>query len=292
MAPMPSLLDRIPKSLSPERRAALRAAASVGSTGFDPWGLHLETAERTADIARFLYTHYFRVRTHGIKQVPAGRVMLVANHGGQLPLDGLLVALSMVFEADPPRVVRGMVERWVPSLPIISTLFTRCGQVTGDPENCAALLEREQAIMVFPEGVRGSGKTWWNRYQLQELGTGFVRLAMQANAPIVPVAVIGSEETYPSLYDARLLAKLMGAPYFPVTPFFPLLGALGMLPLPIQIDLHFGAPIQFTGDPDEPDELTAARVAQVKDTLQGMINSGLDARPELRALDRYARRGK
>ncbi|MCB9758596.1 MAG: acyltransferase family protein [Alphaproteobacteria bacterium] len=275
--------------LPDDRRAKLRAATSVNSAGFDPWGLHLDSAEQAVGALRWLYEDYFRVRVHGIENVPEGRVMLVPNHSGQLPLDGMLVGLAMVLEADPPRVVRGMVERWVPSLPFVSSFFTRLGQVTGDPENCRQLLEREQCIMVFPEGVRGSGKTWWHRYQLQEFGTGFVRLALEGQAPIVPVAVIGAEETYPAVYNARRLAKLFGAPYVPVTPMWPLLGPLGAQPLPVRIDLHFGEPIRFVGDPDEPDEQTFARVAQVKDAIRGLIEAGLEQRPELRRLDRVAR---
>ena len=244
----------------PDVLAQLREDAQVNSAGYDPWGLNVETAERTVRMVRWIYEKYFRVRTTGIGQVPQGRVMLVGNHGGQLPFDGLLVALAMALEADPPRLVRGMVERWFPSLPFISTLFTRCGQTVGDPRNCEELLRRDQAIMVFPEGVRGSGKTYWHRYELQGFGTGFVRLALATGTPIVPVAVVGTEETYPSVYDAAWLAKLLGTPYVPVTPFLPALGLLGLIPLPVRIDLHFGAPIHFDAGPDATDEEVHAMV--------------------------------
>ena len=140
--------------------------------------------------------------------------------------------------------------------------------------------------MVFPEGVRGSGKLFDKRYQLQKMGTGFVRLALESKAPIVPVAIIGSEETYPAVHDAKTLAKLLGAPYMPVTPFWPLLGPLGAVPLPVQIDLHFGEPIYLEGDADGSDKDIGEKVQHVKRTLQGMIDAGLEARPDL---DRFAR---
>ncbi len=275
----------LPKPLAGERLEQLRAFAQVNSAGFDPWGLHLPTAEESIRWFSLLWK-YFRVQVHGIEKVPEGRVLLVPNHGGQLPIDGTLVGLAMVMEASPPRVARGMVERWFPTLPFVSSLFTRCGQVVGDPANCRALLDQDQVIMVFPEGVRGSGKLYDKRYQLQKFGTGFVRLALESNAPIVPVAIIGAEETYPAIHDAKPLAKLFGAPYMPITPFWPLLGPVGAVPLPVQIDLHFGDPIYLEGDADGSDKEIGAMVAQVKDTLQSMIDEGLAARPDL---ERFAR---
>lgn len=286
--PLIRLLKRLPyPRLSQEKMDALRDASNVNSAGFDPWGLHLETTERTVGYAQWAYRNYFKVRVHGIEKVPKGRVLLVPNHGGQLPLDGFFIGLSMILDAPQPRVVRGMVERWFPTLPFVSTLFTRCGQVVGDPENCVALLRRDQTILVFPEGTGGSGKTWWHRYRLQRFGTGFVRIALQTDAPIVPVAVIGAEETYPAVYNAKSLAKLMGAPYAPVTPFFPLLGPLGAIPLPVQVDLHFGDPITVSGNYDGPDDEVQGEVDRVRDTLQNLIDEGLEQRPDLKKLDRF-----
>lgn len=279
-----SLERLLPPPLPPELCAELRASAAVNSAGFDPWGLHPETLEAALRWARWLYERYFRVETRGIERVPPGRVLLVPNHSGQLPLDGMLVALAMVLEAHPPRIVRGMVERWFPALPFVSTLFTRCGQVVGDPENCKALLEREQAILVFPEGVRGSGKTWWHRYELQEFGTGFVRLALETKSPIVPVAVVGAEETYPSIYNAAWLARLIHIPYVPVTPFWPLLGPLGAVPLPVKVQLLFGEPIHSTCDPDAPDSEVQELVERVKSAIRAMIQEGLAERPLLQAV--------
>lgn len=280
-----ALVNAVAPPLPDEVREQLRESVQLNSAGFDPWGLNLDTAERALRSVRWLYERYFRVRTHGIGRLPPrGRLMVVPNHSGQLPIDGLLIALALVLEGKPPRLVRGMVERWFPSLPFISTLFTRCGQTVGDPENCRDLLRREQTILVFPEGVRGTGKTYWHRYELQHFGTGFVRLALETRTPIVPVAVVGAEETYPSIYNVAWLAKLMKVPYVPITPFFPALGPLGALPLPVQIDIRFGAPRLFEGDPEAPDAEVQAKVDEVKGEIQRLIDEGLAARPGLSAL--------
>ncbi len=281
-SPLRALADWFSPPLAPEVTAALREVAQTNSAGFDPWGLHPETAERALRSARWLYERYFRVRTHGIERVPpAGRVMLVPNHSGQLPFDGLLVALAMVLEAKPPRFVRGMVERWFPSLPFISTLFTRCGQVVGDPENCRDLLLRDQTILVFPEGVRGTGKTYFHRYELQSFGTGFIRLALETRTPVVPIAVVGCEETYPSLYNIDWLARLLGVPYVPVTPFFPLLGPLGAVPLPVQVELCFGPARRWDLDPDAPDAEVQVLVDEVKAEITRMTREVIARRPDL-----------
>lgn len=274
-----------PPALPPDVMTQLREDAQVNSAGYDPWGLHVETLERVLPLARLLYDRYFRVAAHGIERVPSGRVLLVPNHGGQLPFDGFFVALAMVLQGQPPRIARGMVERWFPSLPFVSTLFTRCGQTVGDPHNCVELLKRDQAIMVFPEGVGGSGKTYWNRYTLQRFGTGFIRLALETKSPIVPVAVVGSEETYPSITKIEWLAKILGVPYVFVTPLFPLLGPLGAIPLPVKIDLYFGEPRHFEGDPDAPDDEIQGMVDAVKGDIQRMLDEGIARRGDLSVLN-------
>lgn len=250
----------------------------LNSAGFDPWGFQPKTALAALATARPIYDKYFRVQTTGLEKVPEGRVLLIANHSGQLPLDGLLISIAMALYAPKPRLVRGMVERWFPSLPFVSTLFVRAGQMVGDPANCRKLLETEQAVMVFPEGVRGSGKTIWQRYKLQRFGTGFIRLALETNTPIVPIAVVGAEETYPSVYNFKALAKLTGAPYIPITPTLPALGPLGLLPLPTKIRLLFGDPLKFSGDADAPDAEIEEKVNMVTTQISLLIDQGLKQR--------------
>jgi 1-acyl-sn-glycerol-3-phosphate acyltransferase len=267
------------KGVDPELEDRIeRAVVQVNSAGFDEWGLDPQALKATISLTEWIYRKYFRVRTVGIERIPEGRVLLVGNHGGQIPIDGALVTMSTLLDGNPPRITRGMVERWFPSLPFVSTLFTRCGGMVGDHRNCRLLLEREECVLVFPEGVKGSGKRIQERYQLQRFGTGFVRLALEAKAPIVPVAVIGCEETYPSIFKLEKLAKFIGAPYLPITPFFPLLGPLGILPLPTQVTLRYGEPIHLDADPEAPDSEIHALVERVRTALEAEIQAGLEER--------------
>lgn len=260
-------IDQIPNKLS--------------ESGYDAWGLNPEWTKWSLSLVHFLYEKYFRVETFGIEHVPQGRVLLVANHAGQLPLDGMMVGIAMALEANPPRAIRAMVEKWFPTLPLISTFFNRNGQVVGTPRNAIKLLENEEAVLVFPEGVGGSGKLIWNRYQLQRFGYGFMRLALRTKTPIVPIGIVGSEETYPGVYNVEPLAKIAGFPYFPITPTFPLLGPLGLLPLPTKIRIYFDEPILFEGDPDDPDEKLSPKVETVRYSIQKMIQFGLETRPSI-----------
>jgi 1-acyl-sn-glycerol-3-phosphate acyltransferase len=255
-----------------------RLNLNLNSAGFDRWGLHPDTLRKLAPILNWVYRKYFRVEAIGLEALPVGRTLFVGNHGGQIPLDAMMAGMALFMEAEPPRIARAMVERWVPTVPFVSSLFTRIGAMIGDPANCRELLEHDQSVMVFPEGVRGSGKLFKDRYQLQRFGTGFMRLAIESKAPIVPVAIIGTEETYPSVHNFKSFANLIGAPYFPITPFFPLLGPLGLIPLPAKVTVRFGAPILFEGDPQESEEFIREKVAVVKDALQKEIQMGLELR--------------
>lgn len=261
------------------RRAERLPRDEIGELGVDPFGYDPEIVPYLGTPVAWLYRHYFRVETFGIEQVPTdGRVMLVANHSGQLPFDGLMIGASMLLERDPPRIVRTMVERWVARLPWFSTWFSRAGQVVGTPDNCRRLLERDQAVLVFPEGIRGITKTFDQRYQLQRFGSGFMRLALETGTPVVPVAVIGGEEQAPSLVNWTALARLLSVPAFPITLTWPWLGPLGLVPLPVRYRLHFGAPIQVRGDPEAGDEEVRAEVDRVVAELEALIATGLAAR--------------
>lgn len=248
---------------------------AANGAGYDRWGVHVDTIANAFSGARWMYKNYFRVRTFGLENVPEGRVMIVPNHSGQLPFDGMCIVVSLLYDAEPARLLRGMIEKWFPTVPFLGTMMQRCGQVVGDPENCRRLLENGQSIMVFPEGARGGGKTWWKRYQLQRFGTGFMRLALETGTPIIPTAVIGAEETYPSLYDFKALSSLLGTPYFPLYPQMLLGFPLMALPIPSQIDLHFGEPLEFDQGPDATDEEVLANVEVVKDAISGLIDAGL-----------------
>lgn len=240
--------------------------------GVDPFGFSLEYALSAIGPFVWLYKNYFRVETHGIEKVPRGRVLLVANHSGQIPLDGAMIGVAMLTEARPGRAIRSMVMNWVPTLPFISTFFARVGQIVGTPENCRRLLEKDEAILVFPEGQKAISKLFPQRYQLQDFGLGFMRLALETNTPIVPVAVIGAEEQAPAFVDVKPVAKVLGFPAFPLTPW-------GLpFPLPTKYRLYFGAPMFFTGRPDDDDAELEKKVKVVRASLQTMIEQGLKQR--------------
>ncbi len=240
--------------------------------GVDPFGLSIDYALSAIGPFLWLYKHYFRCEVYGIEHVPKGRVLLVSNHGGQLPFDGAMIGTAMLTQADPPRIIRSMVEKWVPTLPFVSTFFARVGQIVGTPENCRRLLEHDEAILVFPEGVKAISKLWAERYQLQEFGLGFMRLALETDCPVLPIAVIGSEEQAPSFANIRPIANLLGMPAFPLTP-------LGLpIPLPTKYRIYFGEPMSFTGRPDDEDSELEKKVKVVRATMQTMVEQGLKER--------------
>ena len=240
--------------------------------GVDPFGFDLKYAMAAMAPFIWLFKNYFRVEVNGIEKVPPGRVLLIANHSGQLPLDGAMIGVSMLTQAQPPRAIRSMVEKWVPALPYVSAFMARVGQIVGTPENCRRLLHSEEAILVFPEGARGITKLWPQRYQLQEFGLGFMRLALETKTPIVPVAVVGAEEQSPAFMNLKPVAKLLGFPAFNITP-------TGVpFPLPTKYRIYFGDPMTFTGRPDDEDAELDKKVRTVKAALQAMLNLGLKER--------------
>ena len=260
------------------RRRTARLKVDLGELGVDSFGYDPEYVKYVASPATWLYRNYFRVESHGVEHVPDGRCLLISNHSGQLPFDGLMICAALLLEREPPRYVRSMVEKWIPRLPFVSVFMARAGQVVGTPDNCRRLLERGEAILVFPEGVRGISKTFDKRYQLQRFGTGFMRLALETQTPIVPVGVVGAEEQAPAFTNLSSLARAFKMPAFPVTPTFPMLGPAGLLPLPTRYRIYFGEPLRFDGVGDEEDEVVDGYVAQVKDSVQQLLHTGLKAR--------------
>ena len=263
-------------ALGEELDARIRAIdARKNELGFDPFGFDPDVARYMLAVVAFFHRLYFRTEVFNIEHAPHGRALFVANHAGQIPIDGMMIAGSLMLDADPPIFPRSMVERWTVQLPFVSVLFPRVGQVLGSPDNARRLLAEDQSLVVFPEGVRGISKTYDRRYQLADFGLGFMRLALETNTPIVPVGVIGSEEQLPSVGEFKSLAKLLGAPAFPIIPQL-FLGAF--FPLPTRYRIYFGEPMHFTGDPDEEDADIEARVWQVRTAVQSLVNDGLAAR--------------
>lgn len=277
----PSWLDAlVERTVSEQALEKIRRLEEGQSQeGFDPFGFEPEFLKYVIPPAEALYRHYFRVETFGLEHIPdQGPVLLIANHSGQIPLDGLMIGTACLLDREPPRMVRSMVERWVATLPVASWFFARAGQVVGTRENARTLLRRGGCILVFPEGVRGINKTYDQAYELQEFGLGFMRLALETQTPIIPVGVIGAEEQMPSIVNVESIGKLFGSPAFPITPTWPLLGPVGALPLPVKYRLHFGEPMRFEGDPDDEDRVVRAQVQQVKDHISALLEQGLRQR--------------
>lgn len=241
--------------------------------GLDGFGISRPHLAQFFTILSIAYRRYFRVTTVDIQKVPAkGRAMLIGNHSGGLPIDAGMVLTSLLLEMEPPRLAHAMVEKFAQNWPFISTWFSRIGQLPGLPEHAARILREDRLLMVFPEGARGTGKLYKDRYQLVRFGTGFMRLALQTQSPIVPFAFIGGEEALPTIYHAKTIAKLIGAPYFPV-PYY-----LVPIPLPISCQIYYGDPMHFEGDGNETDEVINGYVDQVKHKIEELIARGREER--------------
>jgi 1-acyl-sn-glycerol-3-phosphate acyltransferase len=269
------MTDRLGEEFS-ERLRRVPTRTQMGSSEVDVFGLDPEWTKYALASVAFLHRSYFRSVVRGISNLPSGRVLLVANHGGQIPLDGAMIGASLFMDAEPPRLMRAMVEKWSQTLPFVSLLFSRVGQVPGLPENARRLLENEEALLVFPEGTKGICKTFDRRYNLGDFGLGFMRLAMETRTPIVPVAVVGAEEQYVSVGNLKGLANALGMPAFPILP--QLLLPFGFLPLPVRYRITFGEPLEFHGDPDDEDAVLAASVDQVKQAIARMLEQTLRQR--------------
>jgi 1-acyl-sn-glycerol-3-phosphate acyltransferase len=279
---LPEALARAAAALPRDaRHRVLRAARRLeGDYAEDEWGFDEEFAELIEPFFRFLYDSWWRVRATGVHNVPAhGRALLVANHAGILPWDATMMSVALLREHPLPRYARFLVLNWAFDLPGISVGLRKVGGVVASPYNALRLLEEDQLVAVFPEGVKGAGKDFKDRYRLQRFGRGgFVEIALRTGAPIVPVAVAGSEEIYPKIGELPLLARLIGAPYFPVTPTFPWLGPLGVIPLPSRWRIEFCEPIDTAGygpDAAEDRALVFELSERVRDTIQQKLYENL-----------------
>jgi 1-acyl-sn-glycerol-3-phosphate acyltransferase len=249
----------------------------------DEWGFDEEFADALLPFLEFLYDRWWRVETLGARNVPShGRALLVANHAGTLPWDATMISVGLLREHPLPRYPRFLVLDWAFRLPYISVAMRKVGGVVASPYNALRLLEQDELVAVFPEGAKGAGKRFGERYRLQRFGRGgFVELALRTGSPIVPVAVVGSEEIYPKVGESAAMARLIGAPYFPITPTFPLLGPLGTVPLPSKWRIEFAEPIdtaRFGPDAAEDRSFVFELSEQVRATIQSKVYENLVAR--------------
>ena len=256
-------------------------ADAVDDFGYDP-----SFAARLAPLRQALYDRWWRVDAAGLDQVPlSGRLLLVGNHsGGFFPYDGVMIAEALrTRHPGGGRAARPLVEDFVYQAPFLGPMLARAGMVRASSQNARRLLRREEAVIAFPEGAKGLGKYYRDRYRLQRFARGgFVSLALQTGAPVVPVAVVGGEEIHPVLARWQWLARGLDVPYFPVTPTFPWFGVLGLVPLPTKWRIVFGPPIDLAGQygPDaHRDELLVNRLKEeIRERIQRMVVAALAER--------------
>jgi 1-acyl-sn-glycerol-3-phosphate acyltransferase len=282
--PAPIALAPVPAA---QRLSAVRASHRDGRYPVDDFGFDQEWTEVLLPIFRLVYRRYWRVTTTGMANVPRrGAALLVSNHSGVLPFDGAMIKVA-AFEEGLDRHIRALIAGWFFGLPVLSWFLRRTGQTLGHQDDTLRLLRAGELVLVFPEGVRGAGKPFTERYRLRRFGRGgFAEVAIRARAPIVPVSVVGAEEIYPMLADIRPLADLVGFPYCPVTPSWPWLGPLGLVPLPSKWRIEFHAPVRTDEMPVEAadDPATVMSIGdQVRDTIQeGLIANLMERRSVFR----------
>jgi 1-acyl-sn-glycerol-3-phosphate acyltransferase len=250
----------------------------VDQFGFDP---DLNAAV-LMPAALALYRNWFRVQARGMANIPdSGAAMIVANHSGVLPLDAVMLQAGVFADHPAKRNLRLLGADLVYTLPVLSSIARRSGHTRADPAEARRLLAAGELVGVFPEGFKGIGKPFSERYRLQRFGRGgFARTALQAGVPIIPCAIVGAEEIYPMLGNSRALASALRLPYFPLTPLFPWLGPLGAVPLPSNWIVEFCEPVATCGRPvAEPEEdLVASLAGRVRETIQAKLDELVAAR--------------
>jgi 1-acyl-sn-glycerol-3-phosphate acyltransferase len=253
-------------------RRRLTGEYEVDEFGFDPD----LTRALVHPALRLLYRRYFRVEVSGVENLPRdGAALLVANHSGTVPMDALMLSMAVHDETPSHRHLRLLGADLVFRMPVLSELARKGGSTLACNPDAERMLRTNQLVGVFPEGFKGIGKRYADRYKLQRFGRGgFVSAALRTGTPIVPVSIVGAEEIYPIIGDLKPLARIAGLPYFPVTPLFPLLGPLGMVPLPSKWLIEFGAPIPTASYTDEADDpIVVFNLAdQVRETIQHTLH--------------------
>jgi 1-acyl-sn-glycerol-3-phosphate acyltransferase len=271
--------DWIDRLLGADERRRMAALAKLVGPGAqrDRFGLSPEAVRRALPFFEAIYRRWFRVQSQGHEHLPVdGPGILAANHAGLLPFDGAMTVLDVVLHTDPPRLPRALVDRFVGRLPWVRDFFASVGQVVGTRALFGELLDDGQLVLVFPEGMDGIKKPIAQRYRLQGFRPGLVELSLRHGAPIVPMAIAGSDDQAPILFDLAPLARRLGLPFLPVTPTFPWLGPLGLLPYPVRYRIVYGEPFAFHEryGPDAADDPRLVRylTQQVRSTVQRLLD--------------------
>lgn len=234
----------------------------------DPWGLDLNWHRKFFEIVWWFYTYYFRVRVFNKERIQNRPYIVIANHSGQIAIDALLVMMTFLNEVSPPRILRAMIERFLPKLPFVGEWVLEIGSVLGDRKNCTYLLKQGESILVFPEGLQGIAKSTSQFYKLQHFSSGFFKMAEATGVDILPIAVVGAEEFYPYVFHMKSLAQWLRLPALPVTPSF--------LPLPSPVDIYIGEPISVSRILKEKN--IEKNVEKIKTNIQEMVHEGLKKR--------------
>jgi 1-acyl-sn-glycerol-3-phosphate acyltransferase len=265
----PSELSKRIASVAEFVRKRMMGDYTVDEFGFDR---HLNDAI-FLPLLRVLFNSWFRVEVSGIENLPeSGAALVVANHAGVLPFDGLMTSVAVHDKHPTHRDLRLLAADMVFDMPMLGQAARKAGHTMACTQDAHRLLAAGELTAVFPEGYKGLGKHFKDRYKLQRFGRGgFVSAALRTKAPIVPCSIVGSEEIYPMIADVKLLARLFGLPYFPITPLFPLAGPVGLLPLPSKWHIQFGEPIETDGYDESAAEdpmITFELTDQVRETIQ------------------------
>ena len=246
----------------------------TGDYEVDEFGYDRELTDRVLSAPlRPLYSRWFRVETRGLENIPDdGAALVVANHSGTVALDSLMTSLALLDHHPARRQLRMLGANLVFKTPVVGDFARKSGSTLACAPDAERLLNKGELVGVWPEGFKGVGKPYSERYKLQRFGRGgFVSAALKTKSPIIPCAIVGAEETYPILANAKTLARIAGLPFFPITPTFPLLGPLGLIPLPSKWIIEFGEPIYTDDYPDDAADdpmLVFNLTDQVRETIQ------------------------
>jgi 1-acyl-sn-glycerol-3-phosphate acyltransferase len=263
--------ERVAEALAFVRRR-ITGDYEVDEFGFDP-----ELQDRVLmQPFRLLYEQWFRVETRGLENVPdTGGALIVANHSGTIALDAIMTQIALLDHHPARRRLRMLGADLVFRLPVVGEYARKSGSTLACAADAQRLLDGGELVGVWPEGFKGTGKPFSERYKLQRFGRGgFVSAALRAKVPIIPVAIVGAEETYPMIGDARTVARILGLPYAPITPTWPWLGPLGLVPLPSKWIIKFGEPIhtdEFDDGAAEDPMLVFNLTDEVRETIQQQL---------------------
>ena len=272
LAPEPASPAAAAATPLPSRTTVHAPQEARREDGTDPFGLDREYRALWIPPLRFLFERYWRVSVTGVENLPtAGPALVVANHSGAVPADAFMLAIAC--ELHTARCLRVLYDKFVELLPWIGPIYNRLGGVAASFANAERLLRSGELVSLFPEGIAGVEKRFTERYRLRPFKTGTARLSLRTGSPIVPVAIVGAEEAYPVVARLYRTGRLVGLPWIPITPLFPLCGVVGALPLPTKWHMHFGAPITPPPPDGRPEE---ERVAALTARLRAAIDAGID----------------